>query len=101
MDIKNPFKDPDLARAFDAMIRSAKEGGLTVVDSRGVLRRRGGGTHRCAFWNGYEYETTKDMKLYERGTMGWACYRAGMAWRKAGRNAPEFLENGSFGGYTR
>lgn len=100
MNIKNPFKG-DMARAFNAMITSVQEGGLTVTDSKGVLRRRGGGSHRCAFWNGYEYETTKDMDLYQRGTLGYACYRAGVAWRKAGGEAPEFLDNGSFGGYTR
>lgn len=83
------------------MIAAAQEGGLTVVDSNGVLRRRGGGSHRCAFWNGYEYERTKNMKLCEPGTLGYACYRAGAAWRKAGGEAPEFLDNGSFGGYTR
>jgi len=101
MEIRNPFKDPLMKQAFDTCIKEAAAGGMSVRDNHGVLRRRGGGTHRCAFWNGYEYETTKDMKLYERGTLGWACYRAGAAWRKAGGKVPEFLDNGSFGGYTR
>lgn len=84
--IHNPFKNPSMVQAFDTCIKAASEGGMSVVDNHGVLRRRGGGSHRCAFWDGYE----NAPKIPTKDSIGYACYRAGKAYRKAGGEAPEF-----------
>lgn len=97
LKVRNPFKSIWLAKAFEVAIESAEAGHYSKTDSKGVLRRRGGATHRCAFWEGYENAPVK----YMRDSIAYACYRAGQEYRKAGGTAPDPLDNGSLGGYMR
>jgi len=95
-EIRNPFREPSMRKAFDACIESARTGAFVIVDpaSRQEMRH-GGGSHRIAFWRGYE----SAPQNYGRDSLMWACYRAGQAWRKAGGEAPAPLPRTPFG-YT-
>lgn len=94
--IRNPFKSPVMRQAFDACIASAQSGGFTIIEkTTGQPMRHGGGSHRIAFWRGYESAPHN----YGRDTLMWACYRAGQAWRTAGGEAPPPAPRTPFG-YT-
>lgn len=96
MNIRNPFKG-DKAQFFNAAIGNARAGLYSKADSKGVIRRLGGASHRCAFWEGYENAPMK----YTKDSIAYVCYRAGQEYRKAGGTAPDALDNGSLGGYMR
>lgn len=85
---KNPFRVRQLAQMFDDCIRVASDNfsefyfgdGRTPFGPRSP--RRGAG-HRCGFWDGYfGLKTLSDGSRGGRGTLQYAAYRAGVAFRK-------------------
>lgn len=67
----NPFKERTLARAFDELIAAynRKSPALFVGADRYL-----GNSISSAFWRGYD---AVPPVLFQRGTFGWAAYRAG------------------------
>lgn len=72
----NPFKQRDLARVYDVMLALARNPESELYHE-GKPRR--GASHRCAFWDGFN---GLRPGYIPRGTMAWACLRAGEAWAK-------------------
>lgn len=77
--IRNPFRNGDMRRIFDGYVDAFHKGALRNPD--GSQSR--GGSHRVSFWNGYN--GLKD-NYTPKGSIGWACYRAGQACSKAESN---------------
>ena len=75
MQIRNPFKQPLLAKQFDAMIR------VYETKHRDLIRADGG---RCMgnawatnFWRGYDGCKLMRWDAAAKQTPAYACYRAG------------------------
>lgn len=91
MTITNPFRVPELARMFAVCLEQARDNRsafyvakLTSGPIYGPARRRTGAGHRCAFWDGYfAQRSLYDGTRGGRGTLGYAAYRAGVAFRKS------------------
>ena len=75
MTIRNPFKKDMFRMAFDSCVGNFEAGLFRNED--GSQNR--GGSHKVAFWNGYNGYTDH---YTAPNTMGWAAYRAGQACRK-------------------
>jgi len=75
MTIRNPFRDRGMRKQFDAAVATFEDGGFRNSD--GTQNR--GGSHKVSFWNGFN--GVRDCYTV-RGSLGWACYRAGQACRK-------------------
>lgn len=74
---RNPFKPGGmLAKQFDAILKAYADGHRDVV--RGGVRCMGNGW-AVPFWHGYDGFPAGVMA--PRGTLAWACYRAGQAQR--------------------
>lgn len=78
LKIRNPFKQRDFARIFDALIAAASNPKSELYHPDG--RQRTGAMQRCAFWDGFN--GVKRTAHASPGTLAWPCYRAGQAWAK-------------------
>ena len=78
--MSNRFKNPQLRKIYDTMIELAADPSSELFNAHGL--RRSGGSHRNAFWAGYDGITPTWVVP---GTMGHACWRAGQDFRKMER----------------
>lgn len=69
----NPFRTPELRRAFDTMLAAAYDRASELYLRDGSQHR--GALHRCAFWDGYNGLSATPHAV--PGALTWACYRAG------------------------
>jgi len=76
--IRNPFKNRHLARIFDDVLVCARNPKSELYHPDG--RQRTGALQRCAFWDGFNGVARSAHA--SPGTLAWACYRAGQAYRK-------------------
>lgn len=82
------FKDKDLNRIYGLMLALAADS-TSELYHKGVQRR--GGSHRCAFWDGYSGKYTLRGRGRAAsvilGTMSHACFAAGRDFAKLKVNA--------------
>lgn len=78
MTTRNPFKQRDMARVFDAMLAAARDPKSELYHADGSPRT--GAMQRCAFWDGYFLKPRTAHAA--PGTLAWACFRAGQAFRR-------------------
>jgi hypothetical protein len=80
---KNPFKQPALARIYNDILALAQRPDSELYWNG---RARRGASHRAAFWEGYN---GRRPAYISRGTMAWACLRAGEAFAKIKPGIPQ------------
>jgi hypothetical protein len=85
--MSNPFKRRELREMYEICLRLASDNFSEFYygDGRtdfGPRFQRTGAGHRAAFWNGYRGSPNH---LYPSGSLAYASYRAGKAFRKGDR----------------
>ena len=75
----NRFKNPQMQRAYETMLASARGEIDSSLYYPGGTQRRGG-SHSAAFWAGFNGVVKSPAAI--PGTISWACYVAGRDFAK-------------------
>lgn len=78
---KNPFTDRTRRRTYDAVVECYVTRHRDIVYPDGSRCR--GNSWATAFWRGYDGHTKPVWDRASKQTPGYACYRAGLAVRRA------------------
>lgn len=73
MKYRRNYRSQEMNRAYRTMTDAAYNSRSGLYLSNGEERR--GGSHTCAFWDGFHNVTKSPTKI--PGTIGSACWRAG------------------------